>query len=78
MFFRFLVLMTATFCSFVQAEESSSNPNTHRVFQFENDPVRVWKTVITPDQPLKMHRHDCRRVIVELLRCRQHNSSYVA
>lgn len=34
--------------------------------QFENDQVRVWKTVIMPHQPLKMHRHDCSRVIVGL------------
>ncbi|MBA2367982.1 MAG: hypothetical protein H0V82_03040 [Candidatus Protochlamydia sp.] len=28
--------------------------------------MRVWKTVIMPHQPLKMHRHDCSRVIVGL------------
>lgn len=39
---------------------------THREFQFENEHVRVWKTVIMPNQPLKMHRHDCSRVIVGL------------
>ena len=39
---------------------------THRVFQFENEHVRVWKTVIMPHQPLKMHRHDCARVVVGL------------
>jgi hypothetical protein len=39
---------------------------THRVFQFENEYVKVWKTVIMPHQPLKMHRHDCARVVVGL------------
>lgn len=39
---------------------------THRVFQFENEHVRVWKTVIMPHQPLKMHRHDRARVVVGL------------
>lgn len=39
---------------------------THRVFQFENEHVRVWKTVIMPHQPLVMHRHDCKRVVVGL------------
>jgi quercetin dioxygenase-like cupin family protein len=39
---------------------------THRVFQFENEHVRVWKTVIMPHQPLSMHRHDCARVVVGL------------
>jgi quercetin dioxygenase-like cupin family protein len=54
------------FCSFLQSEESNQNPSTHRVFQFENEHVRVWKTVIMPNQPLKMHRHDCARVVVGL------------
>ncbi|MDE3045867.1 MAG: hypothetical protein KGJ02_04400 [Verrucomicrobiota bacterium] len=44
----------------------SDEPQTHRVFQFENEHVRVWKTVIMPRQPLKMHRHDCSRVVVGL------------
>ena len=44
----------------LQAEE------THRVFQFENEHVKVWKTVIMPNQPLKMHRHESPRVVVGL------------
>jgi quercetin dioxygenase-like cupin family protein len=39
---------------------------THRVFQFENEFVTVWKTVIMPHQPLSMHRHDRSRVVVGL------------
>lgn len=42
------------------------NRATHRVLQFENEYVKVWKTVIMPDQPLKMHRHECSRVVVGL------------
>jgi len=30
---------------------------TRRIPQFENDEVRVWKSVIAPKQPLTMHRH---------------------
>ena len=48
----------------VSAEEVKKK--THKVLQFDNDYVTVWKTVIMPDQPLKMHRHDCSRVIVTL------------
>lgn len=66
MFFRLLILPMIAFCSFLQSEESNQNPSTHRVFQFENEHVRVWKTVIMPNQPLKMHRHDCARVVVGL------------
>lgn len=40
--------------------------STHRELQFENEQVRVWKTVIMPHQPLKMHRHDANRVVVGL------------
>ncbi|MCI0381572.1 MAG: hypothetical protein L0207_00760 [Chlamydiae bacterium] len=39
---------------------------THRIFQFENEHVRIWKTVIMPNQPLNMHRHDCARVVIGL------------
>ena len=39
---------------------------TQRFPQFENENVAVWKTVIAPNQPLSMHRHDHGRVIVAL------------
>ena len=39
---------------------------TYRELQFENEHVSVWKTVISPDQPLEKHRHDVGRVIVGL------------
>jgi len=66
MFFPYLMfsMIAITFC--LQSEENGQNPNTHRVFQFENEHVRVWKTVIMPHQPLKMHRHECARVVVGL------------
>lgn len=34
--------------------------------QFENDEVRVWKTIVKPHQPLTMHTHEHPRVIVAL------------
>ena len=39
---------------------------THRVPMFENDQVKVWKTVIIPNSPLTMHRHEHGRTIVVL------------
>ena len=39
---------------------------TARMPQFENDHVEVWKSVIVPNQPLTMHRHDNPRVIIAL------------
>ena len=39
---------------------------TYRVPMFENDEVKVWKTVIVPNSPLSMHRHEHGRTIVVL------------
>lgn len=39
---------------------------TRRIPQFENDEVKVWKSIVMPNQPLGMHRHDHPRVIVPL------------
>lgn len=39
---------------------------TRREPQFENDQVRVWKSIIMPSQPLALHRHDHGRTIVVL------------
>ena len=39
---------------------------TRRIPQFENESVRVWKSVIAPNQPLSLHRHENGRVIVAL------------
>ena len=39
---------------------------THRVPMFENDQVKAWKTVIIPNSPLSMHRHEHGRTIVVL------------
>jgi hypothetical protein len=39
---------------------------TRREPQFENANVRVWKSIILPNQPLSLHRHDFGRTIVVL------------
>jgi len=39
---------------------------TRRVPQFENEHVEVWKSIILPNQPLAMHRHDNPRAIIAL------------
>jgi quercetin dioxygenase-like cupin family protein len=39
---------------------------THRVPMFENEQVKVWKTIIMPRSPLSMHRHEHGRTIVVL------------
>jgi hypothetical protein len=39
---------------------------TRREPQFENNEVRVWKSIIMPNQPLSLHRHDHGRTIIAL------------
>jgi hypothetical protein len=34
--------------------------------QFENDAVKVWRSVVSPKAPLALHRHDHPRVIIAL------------
>ncbi len=45
---------------------SDPAPTTGRTPQFENEHVTVWKSVIVPNQPLAMHRHDNPRAIIAL------------
>ena len=55
-----LIVMTATVAALQQASQTRREP------QFENDQVRVWKSIIMPNQPLALHRHDFGRTIVAL------------
>jgi hypothetical protein len=34
--------------------------------QFENSEVQVWKSIIYPNQPLSLHRHDHGRALISL------------
>jgi len=60
-------LLAATFAagSAVGALQQQGS-QTRREPQFENDHVRVWKSIIMPNQPLMLHRHDFGRTIVAL------------
>lgn len=39
---------------------------TRREPQFENEHVKVWKSIIMPNQPLSLHRHDHGRALIAL------------
>lgn len=39
---------------------------SQRIAQFENDQARVWKSIVQPNAPLALHRHDHPRVIIAL------------
>ena len=40
---------------------------TERIPQFENDEVKVWKSIVAPNAPLAMHRHDHPRIIIAMV-----------
>ena len=48
------------------ARAPAQEQRTRRIPQFENEHLRVWKTIVLPDQPLSMHRHENGRAIVAL------------
>jgi len=48
------------------AHSQQTAAQTQRFPQFENEDVRVWKSVIAPNAPLTLHRHDHPRVIIAL------------
>ncbi len=50
----------------VDAVQQQEAPGTRREPQFENAEVKVWKSIIMPNQPLSLHRHDHGRTIVAL------------
>ena len=45
---------------------AQSNAKTGRESQFENADVKVWKSLVLPNNPLPMHRHEHPRVIIAL------------
>ena len=64
---RKIVLFVALATAFAGWAHPQAPPATTRRFpQFENESVRVWKSVIAPHQPLSLHRHENGRVIVAL------------
>lgn len=45
---------------------AQTSPKTGRQPQFDNAEVKVWKSLILPNSPLPMHRHEHPRVIIAL------------
>jgi beta-alanine degradation protein BauB len=48
----------------IWAQQSAAT--TRREPQFENEHVRVWKSIILPRQPLALHRHEKGRALIAL------------
>lgn len=59
-------VLAATFAASLGAAALQQAAQTRREPQFDNDHVRVWKSIIEPNQPLALHRHDHGRTIVAL------------
>ena len=68
---RTLGTVTACLLSFaagagVMKAQQQAQRGTRREAQFENEHVRVWKSIIMPKQPLSLHRHDHGRALIAL------------
>lgn len=61
--FRFPGILVITLLALSARAQTNG---THRVPMFENEHVKVWKTIIVPNSPLTMHRHEHGRTIVVL------------
>jgi|SRR5580704_4986080 hypothetical protein len=63
---RAAVLVAILLGAIILTHSRQSGGQMQRIPQFENDDVRVWKSVVLPNAPLTMHRHDHPRVIIAL------------
>jgi|SRR5271168_811458 len=61
------IIAAALSTSVLISQVVQKSPQTQRFPQFENEDVKVWKTVVLPHQPLAMHHHDHPRVIIALI-----------
>jgi quercetin dioxygenase-like cupin family protein len=63
---RFAAMALGTALSLGVMHSQQAVNQTGRTPQFENDDVKVWKSVVMPNAPLNMHHHDHPRVIIAL------------
>ncbi|MGH9386796.1 MAG: hypothetical protein ACRD2N_21200 [Vicinamibacterales bacterium] len=63
---RWVAASLAIVFAFAAGVVTGQQAGTRREPQFENSEVRVWKSIIMPNQPLALHRHDHGRTIVAL------------
>ena len=57
------VLVTVFAAGIVMGQQGAAS---RREPQFENSEVQVWKSIVQPNQPLALHRHDHGRALVSL------------
>jgi beta-alanine degradation protein BauB len=61
-----VVAVAALLLAATMAAGALQTQTTRREPQFENEHVRAWKSIIMPNQPLALHRHEFGRTIVAL------------
>jgi beta-alanine degradation protein BauB len=61
-----VVALVAVLATFLAVHSQPMPAQTGRTPQFDNEDVKVWKSLILPNAPLAMHRHEHPRVIVAL------------
>jgi hypothetical protein len=60
------LLIPALLLTAIALTPQQQPPQTQRIPQFENDDVKVWRSVVVPNAPLTMHRHEHGRVIIPI------------
>jgi hypothetical protein len=58
-------LVLALFAA-LRSQTSWTQSQTQRVQLIENDQAKVWRSLVLPNAPLTMHRHEHPRVIIPL------------
>jgi hypothetical protein len=63
---RHVVMMILVLAAVGVVRSQNGVTQTQRFPQFENENVKVWKSVVMPNAPLTVHRHEHPRVIIAL------------
>jgi hypothetical protein len=59
-------LLLALFAAIRSQTQTQTQIQTQRTQLIQNDEVKVWSSLVLPNSPLTMHRHDHGRVIIPL------------
>lgn len=63
---KVLLCMALTALGSVAVTTALQQQRSRREPQFENEHVKVWKSIILPNQPLTLHRHEHGRALIAL------------
>ena len=59
-------VVATVFAAGVAVGQQAGSSASRREPQFENSEVQVWKSIVMPNQPLALHRHDHGRALISL------------